>query len=826
MPEQIVLRPYQLESVEALRQGIRDGHRAQLLVAPTGAGKTVMAAHLLGEAQRRGSRASFVVDRVSLVDQTSMTLDRYGIDHGVVQAGHWRRRSSTPIQVCSAQTLEKRGFLPDTQLLIVDEAHCTRQQTTEFIRSGAAKVLGLTATPFTEGLSRLYTNVVNVTTTNKLIDEGYLVPLKVYAAKAIDMSGAKVVGGEWAEREIEERGTQIVGDIVNEWVDKTQKHFGGPAKTIVFSATVAHGDELCRQFQAAGFNFVQVSYKDGNDERRRQVIEEFRRPHSAIHGLVSCEALTKGFDVPDVLVGIAARPYRKSFSSHIQQLGRVMRTAPGKEFALWLDHCILEGTPVLTDRGLVPIEQVQATDRLWDGVEWVAHGGPIYKGVRDVISYAGLTATAEHLVSTPEGWRAFGEVAGEQGRILQTGLGWAAIRECDGRVARGVVAGATQPSGDSRPVRMRDLWLSVSDLAAQFADWADQGLRRLQSAGASVPSVASAQGRSDAIKVPQSSGQGVSQLRRAWHRVSVRFGSRGLSMDPRQPWDRGAASGAGPHRQRLALRTGKSALGHAAAEPHEPAKLGRLRRALARFSASLSRGAIRGRDAASAVLRPADERADRREVREAVPQAQGRVWDIRDAGPRNRFTAAGLLVHNCGNYLRFYDDQQSVFRDGVRGLEDGELDKKARKEPEEHEVKQLKCAGCGFVLPGGALTCPACGHARPMRQSLLEAVPGMMVEVDGAGVKPNGKPVPPWLSNRAAILAQLTYMGLEKKKGDVRAAESWVRANYRDLYLELPSRDWRLNSELAVEPSPALRTVVRQNFIKWIKKREAERAAA
>ena len=50
MPEQIVLRPYQLESVEALRQGIRDGHRAQLLVAPTGAGKTVMAAHLLGEA--------------------------------------------------------------------------------------------------------------------------------------------------------------------------------------------------------------------------------------------------------------------------------------------------------------------------------------------------------------------------------------------------------------------------------------------------------------------------------------------------------------------------------------------------------------------------------------------------------------------------------------------------------------------------------------------------------------------------------------------------------------------------------------------------------
>jgi len=47
---------------------------------------------------------------------------------------------------------------------------------------------------------------------------------------------------------------------------------------------------------------------------------------------------TKGFDVPDVLCGISARPYRKSFSSHIQQIGRVMRPSPGKEFALWLDH--------------------------------------------------------------------------------------------------------------------------------------------------------------------------------------------------------------------------------------------------------------------------------------------------------------------------------------------------------------------------------------------------------------------------------------------------------------------------------------------------------
>ena len=68
------------------------------------------------------------------------------------------------------------------------------------------------------------------------------------------------------------------------------------------------------------------------------MIAEFRRPDSEIHGLISCEVFTKGFDVPDVLCGVSARPYRKSLSSHIQQMGRVMRSAPGKDFGLWLDH--------------------------------------------------------------------------------------------------------------------------------------------------------------------------------------------------------------------------------------------------------------------------------------------------------------------------------------------------------------------------------------------------------------------------------------------------------------------------------------------------------
>lgn len=335
------LRPYQSEAIHALRDGVRAGHKRQILAAPTGSGKTVCAAHLMQEVAKKYSHAVFVCDRVALVDQTSNVFDTYEIPHGIIQADHWRAKPWERIQVASAQTLARRGWRnEDLQLIVVDECHTLYKGVTDFIkRHPEVIVVGLTATPFTKGLGTIFSNVVNVATTDQLIEQGFLVPVRAYAGKAADMTGAKTkFDGEWADEEMERRGITIVGDIVSEWIAKTQTHFDGPVKTIVFSATVAHGDELCRRFNDAGFNFQQVSYKDGNDDKRRALIEEFRKPDSEIVGLVSCEALAKGFDVPDIRCGISARPYRKSLSGHIQQLGRVMRPYPGKDFALWLDH--------------------------------------------------------------------------------------------------------------------------------------------------------------------------------------------------------------------------------------------------------------------------------------------------------------------------------------------------------------------------------------------------------------------------------------------------------------------------------------------------------
>lgn len=335
---EVVLRDYQERAVQRLRDGIRAGHRKQVLMAPTGAGKTEVASFMLQEAARKRSRSLFIVDRVNLVTQTSERLDKYKIPHGIIQAGHWRRRDYEPIQVCSAQTVERRGIPEDCGLVFVDECHTLRKAISEYLKQTEAIVIGLSATPLTRGMGQIYTHLVSIETTNALIERKFIVPLKAYAARAIDVAGMKVVAGEWSEKEIEQRGMEIIGDIVAEWQAKTTQHFGGPVKTIVFSATVEHGEELCKRFREAGFNFQQISYRDGNDDSRGALISEFRRADSSIHGLISCEVFTKGFDVPDVMCGISARPYRKSLSSHIQQLGRVMRAFPGKEFGLWLDH--------------------------------------------------------------------------------------------------------------------------------------------------------------------------------------------------------------------------------------------------------------------------------------------------------------------------------------------------------------------------------------------------------------------------------------------------------------------------------------------------------
>ncbi len=323
---------YQVPAVEAVRQALREGARSVLINAPTGSGKTVMASALMELTMEKGRRANFLVDRLSLIQQTSDTFDRYGLAHGVIQSEHPRYRPSLPIQICSVQTLARRGW-PDAHVDLVDEAHVLHQTVKDRIASKQSIVIGLTATPFTRGLGKFFERVVNVTTTRWLIDKGWLSPYRIFSCAEPDMTGVAVKStGEWDDKQASGKALEVVGDVVAEYL----KH-GDGRKFICSGVDTAHVEELQRQFLAAGINVATYTYKDREEDRADTTLE-FRKPNSSIRGLITVTAASRGFDVPDVSCIIMARPLRKSLAEHIQLFGRGLRISEGKTDCLVLDH--------------------------------------------------------------------------------------------------------------------------------------------------------------------------------------------------------------------------------------------------------------------------------------------------------------------------------------------------------------------------------------------------------------------------------------------------------------------------------------------------------
>ncbi len=119
----LIMRPYQIESINDLRANLREGHTKIVLAAPTGSGKSVMMLEIISGAEKKGSRSLFICERRILVEQFSKHLDSIGVDHGVLMANHWRFRPHAKIQVASAQTLERMETWPAFDLVFIDELH-------------------------------------------------------------------------------------------------------------------------------------------------------------------------------------------------------------------------------------------------------------------------------------------------------------------------------------------------------------------------------------------------------------------------------------------------------------------------------------------------------------------------------------------------------------------------------------------------------------------------------------------------------------------------------------------------------------------------------
>jgi len=206
--------------------------------------------------------------------------------------------------------------------ILVHNCHTTFKAWTEFAQATQAVVIGLSATPFTPGLGKIFSNLINATTMWDLTQNGVLVPMRIFSCHRPDMTGAAMKGGEWTAKAAEERGMEIIGYVVSDW-----QRFGENRKTIVFGATIKHCEELCRQFIASGV-MAAVFTSETTAKEREALLQEYRKPNSHLRVLISVEALAKGFDVPDVGCVCDARPLRKSLSTAIQMWGRGLRSSP------------------------------------------------------------------------------------------------------------------------------------------------------------------------------------------------------------------------------------------------------------------------------------------------------------------------------------------------------------------------------------------------------------------------------------------------------------------------------------------------------------------
>lgn len=339
------LRPYQVDCVNQLRDGYRQGFRRQLLTSPTGSGKTVLFSFITKSSADKGQRTVIMAHRSEILRQISETLDTVGVPHKVLRAGMATPRLAQTV-VASVNTLSRRldGF-PPPDLCIVDEAHHSAAGTWANVFGSwpTTRFLGVTATPERldgKGLGDYYDRMVRGPEVEWLIANGFLSPPRYFApARMIDASTIRKVAGDYAKNDAAKLFDKptITGDAVIQYRKIC------PGKTAVaFAISIAHAVHVAAQFRGSG---IPASVIDGTmtDEQRSQCIADLRARRILV--LVSCELISEGFDLPAVEAVILLRP-TASLALHLQQIGRGLRVSPGKECTFVLDHvgnCLRHG---------------------------------------------------------------------------------------------------------------------------------------------------------------------------------------------------------------------------------------------------------------------------------------------------------------------------------------------------------------------------------------------------------------------------------------------------------------------------------------------------
>ena len=311
------LRPYQQQAKSEIRASFLKGNKRVVLCMPTGAGKTVTFADMIREALENGKTAMILCDRKELISQAFSKVNELGLMPTIIAPGHPQTKNN--IYLASVDTLRRRT-LPEVDLLIIDEAH---KQTFDKILNKYVEfcdpyIIGATATPLRTGsqnsLHEMYQDIIEPITISELIDLGFLVPSKTFAAK-IDFSSVNKRGLDYDMTELFNKfnKSDLYDGVIDNWLK-----FAKGKKTLCFNVNVEHSKKMVEAFRQAG---IRAEHIDGNTPQGERIEKLWLFKTGAIDILSNCSVLTTGYDEPSIECVIINRA-TMSLALFLQMAGR------------------------------------------------------------------------------------------------------------------------------------------------------------------------------------------------------------------------------------------------------------------------------------------------------------------------------------------------------------------------------------------------------------------------------------------------------------------------------------------------------------------------
>lgn len=319
------LHDYQKKLVERTRQSYLEGYKSPCVVAPCGAGKSVIISDVARMTTQKGKRVLFLVHRRELIDQIKGTFKKNAVDLDRVEFG-------------MVQTIVRRlERTPKPDLIITDENHHGMAASYRKIYEHFSDVLrlGFTATPIRlngSGLGDINDILIEEVDAEWLIENGFLSPYKYYAPKLINTEALKLNNlSEFSNGSIDdamEDRKKIFGDAI-----KHYKELASGEQAIAYCHSIEASLQVKEEFLKHGINAEHIDAKTPRVDRD-SIIRKFR--NREIQVLTNVDLIGEGFDVPDCSTVIMLRP-TKSLSLYIQQSMRGMRYRPGKT-SIIIDH--------------------------------------------------------------------------------------------------------------------------------------------------------------------------------------------------------------------------------------------------------------------------------------------------------------------------------------------------------------------------------------------------------------------------------------------------------------------------------------------------------